>query len=87
MLRIINIVLAIIALLSAWYLFSFSQNLTTRAIHSVTSEYIIPYGTHGGVVYISQREHEILTYGWILTVLLIIFQLILNYLNSRKKRY
>ncbi len=85
MLRAVNFVLAAIAVVTAWFLVSFKDKLTTRAISSPTSGYTIPYDTHGAVVYVSQGEHNIILYGWITTGVLIAFQLVLNYMKSKRK--
>ena len=85
MLKSINITLAVVAAVAAWFLISFKDRLTARAIHVPLPPYVLPYSTHGGVVYVSQGEHNIILFGWVLTGALIITQLVLNYLKSKRK--
>lgn len=85
MLKYANISLAVAAATAAWLLISFKDRLTVRAIHAPSPPYVLPYSTHGGVVYVSQGEHNIILFGWGLTGALIVMQLVLNYLKSKRK--
>lgn len=85
MIRLLNVVLAVIALIGAWILVSFKNHLTLRAIHSASTIYKIPYETHGGTVYVSLYEHYLLIGGWIFTGSVVAAQIAINYIQSRKK--
>ena len=82
----LQICLIICALFVIIWVSWLTNYLTVRDIEIPIGKYNTPYSTHGGVVYITTIENSILVTQWILTIVLVVSQMFLNFITRPRNR-
>ncbi|NEX94245.1 hypothetical protein [Caulobacter sp. 17J65-9] len=83
--RFVQIVLVVLAIPLVVGGYMFANHLTVRNVSAPDAVYSVPYATHGGTVYISPDERNLLNAGWAAGGALVVAQLVLNAVRRRQR--
>ena len=75
--------IVLLALFALFYGYMFADALTVRNIPAPAGEFTVAFPTHGGVVYITEREQLIQTCLRLAVVPLLFAQAVLSWFRSR----
>ena len=81
-----TVILVIVAIGDIFFSYQHSNRITVRDIESPTSQYGIPYDTHGGIVYMSPPERNIMYAYYGLGIVLVIAGATLARIDSKNKK-